>query len=167
MHIEISCSYAKMIACAAIISIAACANSPPAASPRIERIADAALPAGVVAPAAKIGMAEIVAMTKQGESPVRIIARIDQSASISRLNASEIVEMAQSGVNLAVLDHILETERQRVFDDVAAQIAQREQACIERVDREVRQCRLQSTTPFWPQPTCWPPHAGYPYWRCF
>ena len=155
--------------CVAAILVAGCASAPPAQAPAIDRISGAALEAKLPAPAAEIGLEDIVAMSKRGETAARVIGKIDESHSHYRLNAHAIVELSQKGVDLAVLDHMIEAERQRIFTDMATEISQRDQACLDRVEREVRQCRLQSM-PYWPaQPfaTCWPPHAGFPYWRCF
>lgn len=155
--------------CAAAL-LAGCASPPPAEPPRIERITGAALEAKMPAPVAGISLDDIVAMTKRGESPERIIEEIERSHSIYRLDATQIAGLVRKGVALKVLDHIVETERRRIFDDMAADIAQRERACLDRVEREVRQCRLQSMPIFWPGSpfaTCRPPHVGFPYWRCF
>jgi hypothetical protein len=150
--------------------VASCATVPLPEAPKIDRLTGAALEAKVPPPAAKITLEDILAMTRKGESAAHIVARIDETHSRYRLDASQIVDLAREGVDLKVLDHITETERQGIFDDMAAEISTHDRACIDRIDEEVRLCRLQSMPPFWPaQPfaTCWPPHTGLPYWRCF
>lgn len=150
----------------ALSLLAACAAAPPPAAPKIERVTGAVLEAGIPAPHATIGIEDIVAMAKHGESPDNIIGRIDATHSHYRLDARQISTMLTQGVATSVIDHLIASERRQLFDNMAADLARRDQACQERVEQEVRQCRLQSL----PQPgvaTCWPPHPGFPYWRCF
>lgn len=152
-------------ALAAILALAGCAGGPPPQPPKIERLTGAALDAKIPPPVATLGTDEIVAMAKRGESAQAINAKIDASHSHYRLDATRIASLMKQGVPAAVIDHIMEGERRRIFDDVAADIARRDQACVERVEQEVRQCQLQLLQPGFA--TCWPPHMGYPYWRCF
>lgn len=159
----------SLLLCAVAALFAGCASPPPTEPPRIERLTGAELEAKLPAPLAAVSLDEVVAMTKRGESAERIIEKLDATHSNHRLDASRIADMIGKGVDLKVLDHIVETERRRLFDDVAADIAQRERACLGRVEEEARHCRLQSL-PIWSGPpfaTCWPPHTGFPYWRCF
>lgn len=159
----------SLLFCASAALLAGCASTPPAEPPKIERLTGAELEARLPAPIAAVSLDDVIAMTKRGDSAERIIEKLDATHSNHRLDASRIAGLIGKGVDLKVLDHIVETERRRIFDDIAANIAQRERACLERVEQEARQCRLQSM-PVWPgQPfaTCWPPHRGFPYWRCF
>ena len=150
---------------AAAIALAGCAGTPPAQPPKIERLTGAALEAKIPPPVATLGTDDIIAMAKRGESAPSIIAKIDASHSHYRLQAARIAAMVNAGVPAGVVDHMMETERRRIFDDVAADIAQRDEACATRVEQEVRQCQLQLLQPGFA--TCWPPHMGFPYWRCF
>lgn len=149
----------------AALALAGCAEAPPMQAPKIERITGAALDARIPPPVAMIGADDIVAMAKRGESAQAIIAKIDASHSHYRLGAAKIAHMVNAGVPASVVDHIMETERRRIFDDMAADIARRDEACVARVEREVRQCQLQLLQPGFA--TCWPPHMGFPYWRGF
>lgn len=154
---------AVMIFAAALA--AGCATAPPPPVPKIERLTGAALDAKIPPPVATVGTDEIVAMAKRGETAESIIAKIDASHSHYRLRAAQIAAMMGAGVSASVIDHIMETERRRIFDDVAADIGRRDEACAARVEQEVRQCQLQLLQPGFA--TCWPPHTGFPYWRCF
>jgi hypothetical protein len=150
---------------AASLTLAGCASEPPAPPPRIERITGAALNARMPPPVATLGADEVVALAKRGESASAINAKIDASHSHYRLHAAQIAAMMKEGVPAGVIDHIMESERARVFDDMAATIARRDEACAARVEQEVRQCQLQLLQPGFA--TCWLPHMGFPYWRCF
>jgi hypothetical protein len=150
---------------AASLTLAGCASEPPAPPPRIERVTGAQLDARIPPPVAAVSTDEIVALAKRGESAAAINAKIDASHSHYRLHAAQIAAMMKEGVPPDVIDHIMESERRRVFDDMAATIARRDEACAARVEQEVRQCQLQLLQPGFA--TCWPPHMGFPYWRCF
>lgn len=155
----------KPVVFAAVLAVAGCATAHPPPAPKIERITGAALEAGIPPPIAAVGTDDIVAMAKRGESAQDIIAKIDASHSRYRLQAARIAAMMGAGVPASVIDHIMETERRRIFDDMAADIGRRDEACAARVEQEVRQCQLQLLQPGFA--TCWPPHMGFPYWRCF
>lgn len=145
--------------------VAACTGAPPAPAPPIERLTGAALDAKIPPPVASVGIEDIKAMAKRGDSAQAIVAKIDASHSHYRLKAAQIGTLLDAGVPPAVVDHMMESERRRIFDDMAADIARRDEACATRVEQEVRQCQLQLLQPGFA--TCWPPHAGFPYWRCF
>lgn len=150
--------------------LAGCASAPPAEAPKLERLTATDLAARIAAPTAAVTLDEVAAMAQRGESASAIIARLDATHSTHRLNAGQIGALIASHVPLAVIDHILETERRRIFDDLAADLARRDQACAERVEqveREARLCRLQSMQPWPGVANCWPPHVGTPYWRCY
>jgi hypothetical protein len=150
---------------AAAVALSGCAATPPAQPPKLERLTGAALDAKIPPPVATVSTDDIVAMAKRGESAPGIIAKIDASHSHYRLRAAGIAAMMNAGVPASVIDHMIETERRRIFDDMAADIARRDEACATRVEQEVRQCQLQLLQPGFA--TCWPPHMGFPYWRCF
>lgn len=150
---------------AAALVLAGCASEPTPQGSRIERLTSAALDAKIPPPVATLGTDDIVAMAKRGENAGAIIGKIDASHSHYRLGAAQIAAMMSAGVPATVIDHIMDTERRRLFDDVAADIARRDQACAQRLQQEIRQCQLQLMQPGFG--TCWPPHMGFPYWRNF
>jgi hypothetical protein len=93
------------------------------------------------------------------------------SGSRYRLSATQLVELARDGVTLAVLDHLVAAERHRIFDELAADANQRDQACRERIAQEVQACRNQYFGPMlvpgpYPMFNCFPLGPGSPYWRC-
>ncbi len=141
-------------------ALAGCASAPPPQAPKIERLTGAALDARIPPPVATVSADEIVAMAKRGESAQSIVAKIDASHSHYLLGAERIAAMMREGVPAPVIDHIMEAERRRIFDDAAADIAQHDQDCQERIDQEASQCQLQLLS-------CWPPYTSFPYWRGF
>jgi hypothetical protein len=154
--------------------LAACAGTP-VEPPRIARISAEQLEASLPQPSAALPLEQVVQLARQGVAADELIARITTSASRYRLSASQIVELANQGVPLAVLDHMVGAERQRIFDDMAADANNRERACYERIDQELRVCRNQmigplfSYGPYGPYPAinCFPLAPGLPFRRCY
>jgi hypothetical protein len=147
-----------------------CAGTP-VEPPKIERISAEQLEARLPQPAAVLPLEQIELLARQGVAAEEIIARITASASRYRLSASQIVELANRGVPLAVLDHMVAAERRQIFDDMAADANNRDQACRERINQEVNWCRNQMSGPmFMPGPypmfNCFPLTPGSPFWRC-
>ena len=147
-----------------------CAGAP-VGPPRIERISAEQLEASLPQPAAVLPLDQIELLARQGVSAEELIARITASGSRYRLSASQITELAQQGVPLAVLDHMVAAERRRMFDDMATDANNRDQACRERLNQEINWCRHQMIGPmFMPGPypmiNCFPSPPGSPFWRC-
>jgi hypothetical protein len=143
----------------------------PAKSPRIERLGVEQLAARLPQPAAALPLERIVALAKQGVADDDLMARIAASGSRYRLSASMIIDLAAQGVPLKVLDHMVDSERQYLFDDQAAAASRAEQACQQRVEKELVLCRAQAMqAPWhpWPQPfgTCLPSPGGWLNWHC-
>lgn len=155
---------------AVALSLQGCAGTP-AAPPKIERISAEQLEARLPPPAAALPLDLVVQLARQGVTADEIIARITASASRYRLSAGQVVELAQQGVPLAVLDHMVAAERRQIFDDMAADANNRDQACRERINQEISWCRNQMMGPmFMPGPfpmiNCFPLTPGSPFWRC-
>lgn len=149
--------------------LAGCATGP--VEPRkVERLTGESLAALLPQPVAALSLDEIVKLSRQGMPAEEIISRVSSTHSRYRLSASQLLELRQRGVDMKVLDHLVESERRAIFDEMAVEIGKREKACSERITQEVQQCRLQSHPGVWsthPLSTCWPPIRGFPYWRCF
>ena len=139
--------------------------------PRIERLSAEQLEARLPPPAAAMPLEQVVVLSKQGVPAADLIERIKASGSRYRLSATQLVELARDGVALAVLDHLVAVERHRIFDELAADANQREQACRERIAQEVQACRNQYFGPMlvpapYPMFNCFPLGPSSPYWRC-
>lgn len=149
--------------------LSACAATPPAEPPRVERLTAEQLAAALPQPVATVSLDDIVAMSHAGKPADAIIARLKESHSRYRLAAGQIIDLHAQGVAREVLDYLVEAERQAIFADMANDLAKREQTCRDSLEQEVRLCRLQclNSWPAMPFGGCWPPHSGYPFWRCF
>lgn len=153
-----------------ILILQGCAGVP-AEPPKIERISAGQLEASLPQPVAAMPLEQIVALSRQGIPAAELIGRITTSGSRYRLSATRIIELEKQGVPLAVLDHMASAERSFIFDGMAADANRREQACRERIEQEVFNCRSQTFGPMWfpgPQPlmNCFPLGPGSPLWRC-
>lgn len=147
-----------------------CAGTP-VEPPKIERISAEQLEARLPQPAATLPLEQIELLARQGVPAADLIARITASGSRYRLSASQIAELAQRGVPLAVLDYMVAAERRQIFDDMAADANNRDQACRERINQEINWCRNQMTGPMYmpgpyPMFNCFPLTPGSPFWRC-
>jgi hypothetical protein len=147
-----------------------CADAP-TAPPKIERLSAEKLEASLPQPAAAIPLQQIVALARLGLPAEELIGRIRQSGSRYRLSASQIVDLEKQGVPLGVLDHMVASERTRIFDDMAGEVERREKLCRDRSEQELRQCRAQIPMQWFPGQhpfmNCLPPTAAWPHWRCF
>jgi hypothetical protein len=72
----------------------------------------AALPAS---PAPGLSLDDIVTLSRQGVGADALIARIQVAGSYYRLSAAEIISLRERGVPVAVIDHLLTTERQNAL----------------------------------------------------
>lgn len=147
----------------------------PATPPKIERISAEQLEARLPQPVAALPLEQVVVLARQGVAADELIGRITASASRYRLTATQVVELARQGVPLAVLDHMVAGERQRIFDDMAADANNRDRDCHERIDQELRMCRHQMIGPLfmygpygpYPAINCFPLAPGWPFRRCY
>ncbi|MDP1735442.1 MAG: hypothetical protein Q8L44_13875 [Sulfuritalea sp.] len=158
------------LAAALALILQGCAGVPPE-PPKIERLSAEQLAASLPQPGAAMPLQQIVALARLGLPAEELIGRIKQSGSRYRLSASQIVELAGQGVPLAVLDHMVASERTQIFDDMAAEVERREKLCLDRIEQELRYCRAQIPMQWFPGQhpfrNCLPPTVGAPHWRCF
>lgn len=153
----------KAVCTVAAMLLTACATTPAAPSPKLERLSsgDAAAPPTLV-------LEDIAGMPGDGASEDDILARLKSRPSDIRLSASAILQLAQRGVSPKVIDYLLERERRKLFDDAATELSRRDSLCQERIEQEIGRCRALAAPHWHPgDPACWPPRAGAPYWRCF
>jgi hypothetical protein len=148
-----------------MLSLAGCAETPSAPG-RIER-ANMPLPATTVD--ARLSLDDIVRLGREGLPAERLIERLRSTSTRHALNASQILELRLQGVDVRVLDELIEADRRQRWEDTAAELARRDQACGERLRNEQLQCRMQSMMTPWSAPPfgCLPPRPGFPFWQCF
>lgn len=67
--------------------------------------------------------ADVVQLTRSGETPAAIVGRLRASQTVLALSASDLIELRQAGVAIEVLDHlqaaqIAESRRRAQFDQL-------------------------------------------------
>lgn len=144
---------------------AGCASTQAGHAPgKVERLTAEALEKILPRQEAKLSLDEIMAMVKAGAATETIIGRIRQTHSRYRLDAKEIVALHGAGVSEAVIDVMLETERQAVLEYSAEELYLRDEQHADDLRRLEQQCRL------WCDLSCptWGPYYGpfhpTPYW---
>jgi hypothetical protein len=104
---------------------------------------------------------ELVRLTKQGLSPESIIGRIKDSRTRLRLSAGDVLSLKAQGVSLAVLDHLLDSDRLATADDCTAQINQRDEAARQTLEQAV----VQAEQLGWQRCQMAYPGFMFPGWR--
>ncbi|MFA6314729.1 MAG: hypothetical protein WC681_24905, partial [Sterolibacterium sp.] len=122
---------------ALLLILQGCAGVP-TEPPKIERISAEQMEAILPQPVAAIPLEQIVALASLGVPAEELIGRITASGSRYRLSATQIIGLEKQGVPLAVLDHIVAAERSFIFDGMATDANNRDQACRDRIEYEVR-----------------------------
>jgi hypothetical protein len=68
---------------------------------------------------------EVVQWSKAGETPQRIIAKLDAARAFYPLRAADIIQLHEQGVPAPVLDYLLDTYVRRVRTEERFQMPQR------------------------------------------
>jgi hypothetical protein len=63
-------------------------------------------------PAPGLSLDEVIGLVQQGQQAEAIITRIRATGSYYRLSAADVISLRERGLPLAVIDHILASERQ-------------------------------------------------------
>lgn len=138
-----------------------CASPSP---PAVGRIVDR-LPPGTVQPAPpaqpKLSQQDLIVLARQGLDSDTLIQKIKDSGTRLRLNAAEIIALKTAGIPFAVIDHLLDGDRQFTLDQCNERILalQKEHALALR--RQEAICRQQCTLAFPP----WPSYPLVPHPR--
>lgn len=142
----------------------ATASAPPGANGGIARLPPEALARALPKPEAKLPLAELARMSKEGIAAKDIVARIKETGSHYALGAAQLIELHQQGVSTEVLDYIQSAHEQDLNDRWADEINQRERRHAEelRREQELRRNDLYCD-PWWPG---YPGH-GWNYGRPF
>lgn len=113
---------------------AGCAQMPEDHQPgRVLRAEGIAPQAAPVQP--PLGRDDLVALARQGKDPEAIIGRLRETRSVFRLTATEVLELRAQGVPVAVLDHLLQAERQAQADLLDQESLRRDTLCGEELRR--------------------------------
>lgn len=138
--------------------LSGCAGNPSAsgAPPKIDRITPQELESLLPLPVSNLSLDEVVRMSKAGDSPDAIIARIRESHSGYALTPAQMIVLNRQGVDSRVLDYIQSSREEVVREGFADEINQRDRAHREELESLRRELMLRPYfyDPYWP----------YPYW---
>ncbi len=135
MTVNVS-AIAPLLACSIFLLASGCTstgNNAANQAPKLERISAEELDKLMTPPAAKLTLDELVSLSKQGNSPDQIIAKIKATDSMYDLTPSQALELSQKGVDARVLDYIHESREAAVRNNLADEINRRERQKQEEV----------------------------------
>lgn len=144
--------------------LAGCASNPPE-PPQIQRISAEELEQLLPQAKPNLTLEDIVAMSRQGEAPEAIIAKIRETGSSYDLSPSQGLDLARQGVDPKVLDHIHAARDRALRDGMADEVNARELKHRQEVEALKRQLLMQpwGYGPYWGYDPFWGPFP--PYWR--
>ncbi|OGV73428.1 MAG: hypothetical protein A3B82_00890 [Methylophilales bacterium RIFCSPHIGHO2_02_FULL_57_10] len=150
-----------------LVLLSGCASSPstPDARPKIDRITPEEMESLLPRPAPNLSQDELVRLSKAGETPDAIIAKIRDSHSSYTLTPAQMIDLYRQGVDTKVLDYIQSSWEQAVREGLADEFNQRErkhQKKIEALQRKLLQ-RPYFCDPYWSYPY-WPYHYPPGWW---
>lgn len=109
-----------------IVGCASNARQGETATPKIDRISAEELARIIPKPVAKLSLDDLVRLTKEGNSPDQVIAKIEASDSMYDLTPSQSVALNRQGVDAKVLDYIHARRELAVRNNLADEILKRE-----------------------------------------
>jgi hypothetical protein len=107
--------------------LSACATTSVPSARIIERLPATEAAAPPPPPLPPLQQADLLQLAKQGLAAENIIGRLKESRTRLRLSASDVLSLKTQGVPLAVLDYLLDSDRQASADACATQINQRDE----------------------------------------
>lgn len=160
-----------MLCLTVLVLLSGCAGNPPVSEgkPEIARITPEELERLLPKPTPNLSLDEVIRMSKDGEAPEAIIARIRDSHSSYALTPSQMIELNRQGVDGKVLDHIQAAQAQAMRDAFADELNQRERVNQEKIKALHRELMWWPYyyDPYWSYPFRYDNPYGYPhpYWR--
>ena len=128
-------------------------------SQKIDRISEEELARIISKPVAVLSLADLVRLTKEGQTPDEIIEKIRISNSSYDLTPSQVVDLNKQGVDNKVLDYMYTSRELALKNNVANEINLREKTKRAELDKLKRQQWLQQQQRMY-DPAC---SYGYPY----
>lgn len=127
------------------------------AAPLPPRVVDRLPETPVVPPLPPLSKEDLVRLAKEGLAAEGIIGRLKESRTRLRLSASDVLALKTQGVPLAVLDHLLDSDRLATADDCTAQLNRRDEEARATLQQAVQQaelmgwqrCNLMTPFPGW------------------
>ena len=136
-----------------LVLISACATVP--SGRVVERLPESAPAAPVPPPLPPLTRADLSGLAAQGLSADSLIGRLRDSHTRLRLSASDVLTLKAQGLPLAVIDHLLDSDRQASADECTAQLLKKD----ETLQQQVQQAELQG----WQR--CQLSQPMFPMWR--
>ena len=123
-----------------LLMLAACASNGPQPG-SVQRLSPEEL--ARIRPVAKpvVGLEEIIARTKTGQSADTIIARLKDTGTVHVLTSAQIVELSRQGVDQKVIDYLAEVQEKARQATLTTQLADRDAQAAAQLEQE-RQRRM-------------------------
>ena len=146
---------------AAVVLVAGCASTPEQ-PPQIQRISPEELERIMPKQVPNLSLDEIVRFSKTKVPVEQIIQIIKESQSQYALTPSQVLELAQKGVDARLLDYIQASHEQAIRDGFAEELNKREQTKLQEQQKLKREYQLRQPyyDPFWGYPRS--PYWGHP-----
>jgi len=143
---------------AALVLVAGCASTPEL-PPQIQRISPEELERIMPKQVPNLSLDEIVQLSQTKVPAEKIIQKIKESQSQYALTPSQVLEMAQKGVDAKVLDYIQASHEQAIRDGFAEELNKREQNKLQEQQKLKREYQLRQ-----PYYDPWWGYSRSPYW---
>lgn len=123
-----------------VLLLTACASSGPQPG-SVQRLSPEEL--ARIRPVARpvVGLEEIIARTKTGQTPEAIIARLRETGTVHVLPSAQIVDLSRQGVDQKVIDYLAEAQEKARQATLTTQLADRDAQAAAQLEQE-RQRRL-------------------------
>ncbi len=141
---------ARIALCAAVVAVTACASQGGNPGQVVDRLPAESKPLVPALP--RLSPDEVVQLAKQGLSAESIISRLKESGTRYRLSAAEILTLKSRGVPTAVLDYLLDSDRQALMDECSERINRLSKEQVQALQQQDMLCQQRcslSCPPFW------------------
>ena len=152
-----------LLLCLALTLMSGCATTTPRVLERAPAAEAAPIAAPLPPPLPPLLKEDLVKLAKQGIAAEGMIGRIKESRTRLRLSATDVLSLKTQGVPLAVLDHLLDSDRLASADDCTAQINRNIEEARTAQAQAVQQAELMG----WQRCQMSYPVAPFPAWRHF
>jgi hypothetical protein len=117
--------FRNVSALSVVLLLTACASSGPQPG-SVQRLSPEEL--ARIRPVARpvVGLEEIIARTKTGQTPEAIIARLRETGTVHVLSSAQIVDLSRQGVDQKVIDYLAEAQEKARQATLTTQLADRD-----------------------------------------
>lgn len=138
------------------VCLAACATTENKSGRVVERLPAEATQS--VTPALpKLSLQDISRLAREGLAAESIIGRLKESHTRLRLSATDVLNLKAQGVPLAVMDYLLDSDRQAALDECSERINRLSKDQSVALQQSEMRCmqRCNLSCPTWPAPYPW------------